>query len=68
MKILLNLNAKKVKLINLIINTEKPSVLKKLEEVFELELEIYWWDDGSGSDYETIKPGIGETDKGELFS
>ncbi|MCD4679003.1 MAG: hypothetical protein K8S00_01320 [Bacteroidales bacterium] len=55
-------------MINLIINTEKPSILKKLEEVFELELEIYWWDDGSGSDYETIKPGIEETDKGELFS
>ncbi len=62
MQILINLNAKKVKLINLIVNTDKPSVLRKLEKVFEKELSIQWRDNVLRSDYESIKQGIEETD------
>ena len=62
MQILINLNAKKVKLINLIVNTDKSSVLRKLEEVFEKELSLQWRDNVLRSDYESIKQGIEETD------
>jgi hypothetical protein len=41
MQLLKNLNSKKLRLINLILNTEKASVLNQVEAVFEREINNY---------------------------
>lgn len=41
MRMLMNINAKKLRLINLILNTEKSSVLKKIDAIFDAEADQY---------------------------
>ncbi len=57
----MNLNSKKLRLINLILNTEKSSVLRKLEEVFETELNHYI---GGNSSISTTE--VDETSEGQV--
>jgi len=46
MRWLLGMNHRKLKLINLIINTDNLTVLRKLEQVFENELDMKWCNGG----------------------
>ena len=61
----MNLQAKKLELVRLIINTEKPSVLKKVEDVFKTEPD--WWDEISDEERKAIEQGLAEADRGELI-
>jgi predicted transcriptional regulator len=53
----MNLQAKKLELVELIIKTEKPTLLKKVEEIFKKEKAVDWWDEIS----------LAEADRGKLI-
>ena len=64
----MNLQAKKLELVQHILNTEKPSVLAKVEAIFKKEKTEDWWDEISEAEKEEIEKGIAEADRGELIS
>ena len=66
MKAIMNLHEKKLELVQLILLTEKPSVLKKVEEVLKNEKDMDWWDGISEAEKKAIVKGIAEADRGEL--
>ena len=63
----MNLQAKKLELVQLIINTRKPLTLKKVEEVLKSEEESDWWDEISDAERQSIEKGLEEADKGKLL-
>ena len=63
----MNLQAKKLELVQLILNTEKPSVLAKVEAIFKKEKGADWWDEISEAEKEEIEKGIAEADSGQLI-
>ena len=67
MKAIMNLQAKKLELVQLILNTEKPSVLAKVEAVFKKEKCADWWDEISEAKKVEIEKGIAEADSGKLI-
>ena len=66
MRAIMNLQEKKLELVQLILNTEKPSVLKKVEAVLKKENDLDWWDGISDAEKKAIEKGIAEADRGEL--
>lgn len=64
----MNLQAKKLELVQLIINTKKPLTLKKVEEVLKMEKESDWWNEISDAERQYIKKGLAEADRGELIA
>jgi len=68
MKTVMNLQAKKLELVQLIINTRKPLTLKKMEEVLKRGNDPDWWDEISDAERQSIEKGLAEADKGELTS
>ena len=67
MKASMNLQAKKLELVQLILNTEKPAVLAKVEAVFKKEKGADWWDEISEAEKKAIEKGIAEADSGKLI-
>jgi hypothetical protein len=67
MKIVMNLQAKKLELVQLIINTKKPLTLRKVEEVLKREKESDWWDELSDAERQSIEKGLAEADRGKLI-
>jgi predicted transcriptional regulator len=63
----MNLQAKKLELVQLILNTDKPSVLAKVEAVFKKEKVADWWDEIGEAEKEEIEYGIDEADSGLLI-
>lgn len=51
----------------MILNTEKPSVLAKVEAVFKKEEGVDWWDEISDAERAAIEEGLSEADRGELI-
>jgi predicted transcriptional regulator len=68
MKEVMNLQEKKLELVQLILNTEKPAILEKVEAVLKKEKDIDWWDELSEDERKAIEQGIKEADNGELKS
>lgn len=67
MKAIMNLKAKKLELVQMILNTEKPTVLAKVEAVFKNEKGADWWDEISEAERNAIEEGLAEADRGELI-
>lgn len=67
MKASMNLKAKKLELVQLILNTDKPSVLAKVEAVFKSEKDTDWWDEISEAERTAIEESLAEADRGELI-
>ena len=63
----MNLQAKKLELVQLILNTEKPVILQKVEELLKKEKTIDWWDELSEAEQHAIEKGLEEADRGELI-
>lgn len=63
----MNLQAKKLELVQLIINTRKPLILKRVEEILKSEEEADWWDQISEAERQSIEKGLAEADRGELI-
>jgi len=64
----MNLQEKKLDLIQRILDTEEPSVLAKVEAVFKKEKGVDWWDEIGEAERNAIKEGLAEADRGELIS
>jgi len=64
----MNLQAKKLELVQLIINTRRPLTLKKVEEILKREKESDWWDEISEAEKQSIEKGLAEADKEELIA
>lgn len=63
----MNLQAKKLELVQMILNTEKPAVLAKVEAVFKKEKGADWWDE-LGEDLKAeLEESLAEADRGELI-
>lgn len=60
----MNIEATKLELMHLLLQTQKESLLKKLKSVFEEE-QVDWWIEMSEQEQEEIKMGLNQADKGE---
>lgn len=63
----MNLQAKKLEIVQLILNTEKPAILKKVEDILKKGKDTDWWDEISEVERLAIETGIEEADRGELI-
>ncbi len=62
---IMNLQAKKLELVQLIINTDQPSLLEKIGQLLKQEKDADWWDEVPESVQESIKIALREADQGE---
>ena len=67
MDIDMNLQSKKLELVQLILNTEKPSILTKVEAILKKEKASDWLDEISLEEKKAIEKGLAEAEKGELI-
>jgi len=63
----MNLQAKKLELVQMILNTKRPAILKKVEDVLKKEKVTDWWDEISEAERQAIEKGLEEADRGELI-
>lgn len=63
----MNIEATKLELMHLLLQTQKKSVLTKLQKVFEEE-GTDWWDDMNKEEKEEIETGLAQADKGQFTS
>lgn len=63
----MNIQSKKLELVQLILNTEKPGILEKIEDILKKGKSSDWWDDISDGERKSIERGISEADNGELI-
>lgn len=61
----MNIEATKLELMHLLLQTQKESLLKKLKSVFEEE-QTDWWDDLSKEEQEDIKIGLNQADNNQV--
>lgn len=61
----MNLQAKKLELVQLILNTDRPGLLEKVSQLLRQEVEPDWWNDLPESVQESIEEGSREADRGE---
>jgi len=67
MKVSMNLKAKKLELVQLILNTDKPALLAKVEAVFKNEKGSDWWNEISENERKAIEESLAEADAGKLI-
>lgn len=62
----MNIEATKLELMNLLLKTEKKSVLNKLKKVFEEE-HTDWFDEMSQEEQQEVKKGLEQANESELI-
>lgn len=63
----MNIEATKLELMHLLLQTQKESLLTKLKMVFEEEA-IDWWIEMNKEEQEEIKTGLDQADKGNYIA
>ena len=63
----MNIQAEKLELIRMLLNTKKPSVLSGIRKIFEKEESSDFWTTLSEEEKEDIRQGIEELDEGEKY-
>ena len=63
----MNIEATKLELMHLLLQTQKESLLKKLKSVFEEE-QVDWWIEMSENEQEEIKTGLTQADEGNYIA
>ena len=61
----MNLQATKLELVQLILNIDRPNILKKVSQILKQENETDWWDELPISVQQAIEVGNKEADRGE---
>lgn len=61
---IMNIEATKLELMRLLLQTQKESLLLKLKEVFDDE-KVDWWVEMSKEEQEEIKIGLSQAEKGD---
>lgn len=64
----MDIQAKKLELMKLLLNTQKEQVLQRIKDIFEQEEGIDFWDDLHAEDQAAINEGIEQLDKGQYVS
>ncbi len=64
----MNLQARKLELVQLILNTDRPNLLEKVRQILKQEKEADWWDELPLSVQESVKRGMEQAKKGETRS
>ncbi|MCU4163439.1 hypothetical protein [Carboxylicivirga caseinilyticus] len=62
----MNLQAKKLELVQMILNTDQPKLLEKVSRLLKHHKETDWWDELPLSVQQAIEAGIEEADRGEV--
>ncbi len=63
----MNIEATKLELMHLLLQTQKESLLAKVKKVFEDE-QIDWWDEMDDEEQKEVQTGLAQADKGKLES
>ncbi len=63
----MNIEAAKLELMHLLLQTQKESVLLKIKKIFEKE-HIDWWNEISEAEQNEIEKGLSQADNGEYVS
>lgn len=63
----MDIEATKLELMHLLLQTQKEGLLAKVKKVFEDE-GTDWWDDMDEEEKKEVETGLAEADKGELTS
>ena len=63
----MNIEAKKLELMHLLLQTQKESILAKLKRVFDEEQED-WWSEMSKEEQQEIEIGLGQADEGNYIA
>lgn len=63
----MNIQAEKLKLIRMLLNTKKPSVLASIRKILEKEHEGDFWNTLSEEEQEDIRQGVEELDSGNKY-
>jgi len=61
----MNIQARKLELVQLILNTDRPNLLEKVSRILKQEKESDWWDELPISVQQAIEVGSKEADRGE---
>ncbi len=64
---IMNIQAEKLELIKMLLNTKKPSILASIRKIFEKEESTDFWHALSKEEQEDIKQGIEELDNGKKY-
>jgi hypothetical protein len=67
MRIEMNMQAKKLEIVQLVLSTKKPLLLKKVEDILKKGQDSDWWDTISEEERAEIEQGLAEADRGELI-
>jgi predicted transcriptional regulator len=62
----MNLQARKLELVQMILNTDRPNLLEKVSQILKQEKEADWCDELPLSVQQAIEVGIKEADRGEI--
>jgi predicted transcriptional regulator len=62
----MSLHAKKLELVQMILNTDRPKLLEKVSQLLKQEKEADWWDELPLSVQQAIETGIEESDRGKV--
>ncbi|MCT4588753.1 MAG: hypothetical protein N4A71_13065 [Carboxylicivirga sp.] len=62
----MSLHAKKLELVQMILNTDRPKLLEKVSQLLKQEKEADWWDELPLSVQQSIETGIEESDRGKV--
>ena len=63
----MNIEATKLELMHLLLQTQKESLLAKLKKVFEEE-QTDWWDEMTREEQQEIKKGLLQADQGDTIA
>ncbi|NOR74902.1 MAG: hypothetical protein GQ525_07065 [Draconibacterium sp.] len=63
----MNILAKKIELVQLILHINKPSLLNKISQLLILEKEEDWWDELPADLRESIEIGLEQAESGNLI-
>ena len=61
----MNLQARKLELVQMILNTDQPNLLEKVSQILKQEKEAEWWDELPLSVQESVKKGMEQAKRGE---
>jgi predicted transcriptional regulator len=61
----MNLQARKLELVQMILNTDRPNLLEKVSQILKQEKEADWWDELPLSVQESVKKGMEQAKRGE---
>lgn len=64
----MSIETTKLELMNLLLHTQKESVLEKIKDIFQKESSQDWWEELSKEEHQDIEQGLNEFENGQVKS